>query len=156
MHVDIQTVCVKPLPFSLKTIVSWAENCLKEMQSDSELTLRFVDIDEMQALNFRYRKKNSPTNVLAFPANLPEACKNDIALLGDVIICPDVLDKEACEEDNPLQNHWIHIISHGILHLLGYDHIEDTDAKVMQRLEVRILAGYGIENPYNRQGESID
>ena len=156
MYVDIQNACTESLPFSEHDIQSWAESCLKKMHSGSELSLRCVDVDEMHALNFRYRHQDKPTNVLAFPANLPDICKGDIALLGDVIICPDILKKEAMDEGKLLQNHWIHIISHGILHLLGYDHITETDAEIMQGLEIRILAGYGIENPYDRQGESID
>jgi len=107
-----------------------------------------VDSEEITYLNHAYRKKNKPTNVLAFPANLPDNIGLDYPLLGDVIICPLVLKQESLSLDKPLTAHWAHIVIHGVLHLLGYDHINEEDADKMQAVEIKLLTQLGFDNPY--------
>ena len=98
-----------------------------------------------------YRKQNKATNVLAFPATYPENVELEYPLLGDVIICPAVLKQESKTLKQPLIAHWAHIVIHGILHLLGYDHIDEEDATVMQAIEIQLLADLGFDNPYRGQ-----
>ena len=97
---------------------------------DSEISLRIVDSVEMQALNARYRGKDKPTNVLSFPAELPEGVT--VPLLGDSAICAAVVEREAAEQQKDLKAHWDHMLVHGVLHLLGYDHEDDTEAAEME------------------------
>ncbi len=113
---------------------------------DSEISLRIVDSDEMQALNARYRGKDKPTNVLSFPAELPEGVT--VPLLGDIAICAAVVEREAKEQQKELKAHWDHMLVHGVLHLLGYDHEDDDEAAEMEALETRVLADLGWPNPY--------
>lgn len=114
-----------------------------------EVTVRFVDSDESQALNRDYRDKDRPTNVLSFPFEAPPSI--DLPLLGDLVICHAVVAREAHEQDKSLTAHYAHMVVHGTLHLLGYDHIEENEAVRMERLEAEILARFGIADPY---GES--
>ncbi len=100
----------------------------------------------MTSLNYTYRKQNKPTNVLAFPQQLPDVVEMDYPLLGDVIICPAVLATEA--SPSRLTAHWAHIVIHGVLHLLGYDHIQPQEALVMKEQEIALLAKLGYDNPY--------
>lgn len=116
-------------------------------QSPVELTIRVCDIDEITELNATYRDKHKPTNVLSFPADLPPDI--DIPLLGDIIICADVVNQEASEQKKTGDAHWAHMVVHGVLHLLGYDHIEDEEAQVMEGLETRLLTGAGFAPPYS-------
>lgn len=111
-----------------------------------EVSLRVVDADEIQTLNRQYRSKNSPTNVLSFPAEFPPEL--EIPLLGDVVICAAVVKAEACEQSKPIEAHWDHMIVHGVLHLLGYDHELEQEAIEMEALEVQILAQLGWPSPY--------
>ena len=115
-------------------------------QYQSELSVRIVNIDESQALNHQYRHKNSPTNVLSFPADLPPEV--DIPLLGDLVVCAPVVATEAIEQKKDLEAHWAHMLIHGTLHLLGYDHINNADAEIMEQLETRILTNLGYPPPY--------
>jgi probable rRNA maturation factor len=115
-------------------------------KDDTELTLRLVDRSESRELNARFRGKDQPTNVLSFPADLPPGI--DIPLLGDIVICAPLVEEEARTQDKPLQEHWAHLVIHGILHLLGYDHQVEQDAIEMERIEVELLASLGIGNPY--------
>nr|WP_300313564.1 rRNA maturation RNase YbeY [Halomonas sp.] len=120
-------------------------------QQDAELTIRFVDNDESQSLNRDYRGKDKPTNVLSFPFEAPEGL--ELPLLGDLIICHSVVALEATEQDKTLTQHYAHMVIHGTLHLLGYDHIEDDEAEHMEGLEREILAGLGIADPYASEDE---
>jgi probable rRNA maturation factor len=113
----------------------------------AELTVRVVDLLEIQELNKTYRGKNQPTNVLSFPFEIPEHIESD--LLGDLVICHQVLVDEAKQQNKNLQDHWAHMVIHGTLHLLGFDHINDDEAEEMEGLEIEILKQYQIENPYN-------
>lgn len=111
-----------------------------------EVTLRLVDETESAELNQHYRGKAGPTNVLSFPFEDPPGVTT--AILGDLVVCAPVVNREAAEQQIPPADHWAHIVVHGILHLLGYDHVRDADAQVMEPLETRILAGLGVSDPY--------
>ncbi len=152
-HIDIQHASQEKIPVDDETLINWAQLALASQQESAELTLRFVDCDEMTQLNTTYRKQNKATNVLAFPANLPPNIQLDCPLLGDVIICPDVLKTESIELKKPLNAQWALIVIHGILHLFGYDHSDDKDAVVMQGLEIKLLAQLGFDNPYLEDNE---
>ncbi len=115
-------------------------------KSDSELLLRFVDKNEIQQLNKTYRHQDKTTNVLSFPSDLP--IEIDEAILGDVIICIDVVTQEAQEQNKSFNDHLLHMAIHGTLHLLGYDHIDEKEALIMEGLEVKILEKLQIKNPY--------
>ncbi len=112
----------------------------------AELAIRIVDADEGRALNRDYRGKDYATNVLSFPAELPPGLR--LPLIGDLAICAPVVLREAAEQGKPARDHWAHLTAHGVLHLLGYDHVDHRDAEVMEALEIRILAGLGIADPY--------
>ena len=116
-----------------------------------QLTVRVVDEAEMTQLNQIYRHKTGPTNVLSFPAQLPEGVQ--VPLLGDIVICAPVVKREA-EQQNKLElQHWAHMVVHGVLHLMGYDHYTDEEAETMETLEVEILAQLNVPNPYRENRE---
>ena len=148
IDLDIQKACEAPIPVSNETLKQWVQLALTSHQNQAELTLRLVDADEIHALNKTYRKQDKATNVLAFPSNLPDEVLLECPLLGDVIICPTVLKEESLRLKTPLIHHWAHIVIHGVLHLLGYDHIQNHDADIMQALEAEKLATLGFNNPY--------
>ena len=114
------------------------------------LTIRIVDEREAQQFNREYRNKDYATNVLSFPADLPEGLPDEIrqSQLGDILICAPVADREAMEQNRPGSDHWAHLTIHGILHLLGYNHEQVDEAAVMESLETEILAQLGIPDPY--------
>lgn len=147
-YIDIQNASDAPLPVSEANITKYAEMALTSRCTDGELTIRLVDTDEMVYLNETFRKKTGPTNVLSFPSSLPEGVVLDAPLLGDIIICPAVLAQECIEQNKTLEEHWALITIHGVLHLLGYDHINDEDAQVMQGIEIQLLETIGFKNPY--------
>jgi probable rRNA maturation factor len=122
---------------------------MHEQLPAAELTLRLVDEVEMQQLNVRYRGKNKPTNVLSFPANIPDGIELDIPLLGDIILCVPVIEREAREQQKVLFAHWAHMVMHGVLHLLGYDHQDDKAADIMETKEIYLLQQCHYPNPYN-------
>jgi probable rRNA maturation factor len=126
----------------------WVEAALHgaKRRKPAELAIRIVDADEGRALNRDYRGKDYATNVLSFPAELPRGVV--LPLIGDLAICAPVVLREAAEQHKLPRDHWAHMTIHGVLHLLGYDHIEDTEAEAMEALETRILAGLGIADPY--------
>ncbi|MBV1960310.1 MAG: rRNA maturation RNase YbeY [Oleibacter sp.] len=113
---------------------------------EPELTVRLVSEEESQTLNHEYRGKEKPTNVLSFPFDAPPEVP--IELLGDLIICIDVVEREADEQNKTTEAHWAHMVVHGCLHLLGYDHIKDDEAEEMEALERTILASLGYSDPY--------
>lgn len=154
--IDIQNATDEPLPVSDERLTQLATMALKEYKKEAELTLRFVTPQEITQLNDTYRKQNKSTNVLAFPSELPPEIQLDYPLLGDVIICPDVLIEESRQLNKSLESHWALIVIHGILHLLGYDHIKDEDANEMQAIEIQLLAELGFANPYDAEGNQLE
>ncbi len=120
--------------------------CGAKRRKPAELAIRIVDTDEGRSLNSDYRDKDYATNVLSFPAELPRGLA--LPLIGDLAICAPVVQREAAEQGKLARDHWAHLTIHGVLHLLGYDHIVDADAETMEALETRILAGLGIADPY--------
>lgn len=131
---------------SVDDFQQWLDKTVPLFQPQAELTIRIVDIEESQQLNHEYRGKDKPTNVLSFPFEAPPGIELD--LLGDLIICRQVVEKEAIEQEKPQQAHWAHMVVHGTLHLLGYDHIDDDEAEEMESLETEILQSMGFEDPY--------
>lgn len=126
----------------------WCELALRQRSGDSELTIRLVDEEEGRELNRTWRHKDYATNVLSFPVELPPGVRSP--LIGDIVICAPVVAREAAEQDKRLRDHYAHLTVHGVLHLLGHDHENDADAERMEKLEVRILAGLGIADPYRK------
>ncbi len=124
----------------------YLEAAVSPFQADAEVTIRIVDEEESQQLNFDYRHKDKPTNVLSFPFQAPPGI--ELPLLGDLVICVQVVAKEALEQNKTLEAHWAHMVVHGCLHLLGFDHINDTDAEEMEAEEVQILQELGFADPY--------
>ena len=126
----------------------WVEAALRgaKRRKATELSIRIVDAKEGRALNRDYRGKDYATNVLSFPAELPPGI--NLPLIGDLVICAPVVTREAAEQGKPARHHWAHMTVHGVLHLLGYDHIEDDEAEAMEALETQILARLGIADPY--------
>lgn len=159
--VDIQRASESPDCPTDEQLSAWVGEALQAARGadldNAELTLRLVDPDEMQHLNLAYRGKDKPTNVLSFPFELPDGLPAEamaMPFLGDIIICAPVVKQEASEQHKPLQAHWAHMVSHGVLHLLGYDHIDDDDAHTMETLEVQILRQQGYANPYETEEQS--
>ncbi len=122
---------------------SAAENSQRRCE---ELTIRVVSIEEGELLNQRYRGKQLPTNVLSFPFEDPPGVNSGI--LGDVVICAAVVKQEAIEQGKTLQAHFAHMVVHGVLHLCGFDHEEDSDARRMESLEKKTMGKLGFDDPY--------
>lgn len=144
---DLQIACENPdgLP-SEALFERWLAAVLPKFQAQSEVTIRIVDEAESHHLNLTYRGKDKPTNVLSFPFEAPPEI--ELPLLGDLIICRQVVEQEAIEQQKSAEEHWAHMVIHGCLHLLGYDHIEDDEAEEMEGLETEILQKLGYEDPY--------
>jgi probable rRNA maturation factor len=134
----------KNLP-SAEQLKTWAELACHKTD-ETELTIRLVDAEESQALNLQYRGKDKPTNVLSFPFEMPEHI--ELNLLGDLVICAPVVELEASQQGKPTMDHWAHLTIHGVLHLQGYDHIEEEEAVLMESLETELLGSIGIKDPY--------
>ena len=120
----------------------FASTCPKQR----ELTIRVVNSNESQALNEQYRHKKGPTNVLSFPNDPTPGM--DEADLGDIALCAPLVEQEASEQGKLPEAHWAHLTIHGVLHLLGYDHVKKGEAEKMERLEITLLNQLGFPNPY--------
>ena len=133
-----------------RELAAWASTALGRQAVGREIGVSVVGPAESRRLNARFRGKDKPTNVLSFPvAELPEAGASDEPRpLGDLVICPQVLRTEAREQKKSLRAHWAHLVVHGSLHLIGYDHIHDADADRMERREIAVLRRLGFANPY--------
>ncbi len=132
---------------AVEKIESWISAALHSDElTEAEVSVYIVDEAESQDLNNQYRGKDKPTNVLSFPADIPDAV--GIPLLGDLVVCAPVVEREAQEQGKTLEAHWAHMLVHGTLHLLGYDHIEDDEAEVMEALETRLITQLDFPAPY--------
>lgn len=133
-------------------ILNWAQAAINRAgtallhHDPYEFTVRVIGLEESQGLNHDYRGKDYPTNVLSFPFEAPADV--DVAILGDLAICAPIVANEAQEQGKSLTAHWAHMVIHGTLHLLGFDHIDDDEAEQMEALETELLAGFGFPNPY--------
>ena len=147
IFVDLQiaTENIEGLPTE-EQIVQWATAAVQPKGDEVEMTVRIVDEAESHELNLTYRGKDRPTNVLSFPFECPDEVA--LPLLGDLVICRQVVEREAAEQEKPLIAHWAHMVVHGSLHLLGYDHIKDNEAEEMESLETQIMQGLGFDDPY--------
>ncbi|MCE9662673.1 rRNA maturation RNase YbeY [Halomonas sp. M5N1S17] len=136
-----------PLP-KQPVLASWVDAVLAHFPEErrTEVTIRIVDADESQSLNRDYRGRDRPTNVLSFPFEAPPGI--ELPLLGDLVICHPVVLQEALEQNKRLEDHYAHLVVHGTLHLLGHDHVDETDADIMEQLERDILATFSIADPY--------
>ena len=126
-------------------IQRWVQAALHHEQSVASLSVHIVDAQAIHQLNKEYRSKDKPTNVLSFPAPIPAG---SATFLGDLILCPEVIIREAKEQHKAIADHWAHMLIHGTLHLLGYNHEQKDETKVMEALEARILIQFNIDNPY--------
>lgn len=147
MIIDLQIACEQEtgLP-TAEQIEQWATAAVQPQSDEVEMTVRIVDEAESHELNLNYRGKDRPTNVLSFPFECPDEV--ELPLLGDLVICRQVVEREAQEQDKPVMAHWAHMVVHGSLHLLGYDHIEDDEAEEMESLETQIMTGLDFADPY--------
>jgi probable rRNA maturation factor len=121
---------------------------LAALEQDAEITLRLVDAEEGRELNHAYREKDYATNVLTFPLN-------DEPLVGDIVLCAPVVEREAREQNKPINGHYAHLVVHGVLHLQGYDHETEAEASAMETLESKIVTKLGYADPYLVEKEAI-
>jgi probable rRNA maturation factor len=146
MVTDVQYACSREHIPETKNIRTWVAAAVPASRLGAELTVRFVDVDESRDLNSQFRHQDKPTNVLSFPADLPPGVA--VNLLGDIVVCAPVALAEAVEQNKSARAHFAHLVVHGTLHLLGYDHVDDAQAMVMEGLERTILAELGFSDPY--------
>ena len=125
----------------------WSTVIPTEKDTQQEVSIRVVEEDEIAELNLRFRKKKGSTNVLAFPAEYPPGV--ELNFIGDIVICAPVVIKQAQDQGKLLESHWAHMTLHGILHLQGYDHIDEHEANIMEALEVQLMTKLGYPNPYS-------
>lgn len=151
VYIDLQIAVAdtKNLP-TAEELQRYAEAAILPRKPYAEMTVRIVEEDESYELDLEYRGKDRPTNVLSFPFEYPEELPEECcgALIGDLVICKAVVEREALEQHKPLAAHWAHMIVHGSLHLLGYDHITDEEAAIMEPLETQTMLNLGFEDPY--------
>ncbi len=137
------------LPDAEALTLAAAQAALAQFDSPGGVTILLTDDETVRELNARFRTQDKPTNVLSFPAPpLPEDMANPEHFLGDVALAFGVCAREAAEQGKPIGHHLQHLVAHGVLHLLGYDHIDDADAEAMEGLERVVLAGLGVPDPY--------
>lgn len=136
-------------PESAPTRAQFKKWALAALEEDAEVALRIVGEDEGRALNRDYRGKDYATNVLTFPLT------DDPILMGDIVLCHAVVEKEALEQNKPIEAHYAHLVVHGMLHMQGYDHETDEEADVMETLETQIVTDLGYADPYLIEKEAI-
>jgi probable rRNA maturation factor len=146
LDLDLQIAVDNPRLPTQAEFDTWVRTAMGQTMTEVELTIRIVEVAESQQLNLTYRGKDKPTNVLSFPFEAPPEV--ELPLLGDLVICAQVVEQEAIEQNKPLNAHWAHMVIHGCLHLLGYDHIIDEEADEMESLETQLVEGLGFTNPY--------
>lgn len=148
MNITVQYAADKKLAPAKALISEWALQALAGNTDKTDVTIRIVNLDEMTELNQAYRGKTGPTNVLSFPAELPQEAANEFPVLGDIVICAEVVNQEALQQHKSQQSHWAHMVVHGIFHLLGYDHVKDDEAEEMEKREIEVMQKLGFANPY--------
>jgi len=148
MAVEIHNEDQLNIPINHAELIKWVSFTLSQFDIEGDVCIAFVDEQTMADLNGQYRNQHKPTNILSFPSELPDEIQQQVNMLGDMIICPGLLETETVQLNKPLRHHWAHICVHGVLHLLGYDHMEENEAKIMQQLEIDILAQLNFPNPY--------
>ena len=131
----------------------WVAAALAGRIREADLAIRIVGSKEGRSLNHHYRGKDYATNVLSFPAELPEGLPKGVKLplLGDLVLCAPVIAKEAAAQGKPVNAHYAHLTVHGVLHLLGWNHEDSREAECMEQLEREILAGLGLPDPYTER-----
>ena len=152
LRIDIENASGAKVP-DKAAFRRWIGAALGARRDRAEISVRITDADEIRALNRQYRGKDYATNVLSFPADLPPEL--DLPHLGDIVICAEVVEREAREQHKASPAHWAHMVVHGTLHLLGYDHVDDADAEIMEALEIDILRELNVANPYITEDDSI-
>lgn len=146
-QIDIESNSQSQQIPALQELEHWISAALQSQSfEEAEVSVYIVDEDESQELNAQYRGKDYPTNVLSFPADI--AAEVGVPLLGDLVVCAPVVAREAQEQGKTLQAHWAHMLVHGTLHLVGFDHINDDEAETMETLETQIVTGLGYPAPY--------
>lgn len=157
IDVDIQNISVASDVPGEAQLQTWARAALQDHRETAQVGIRIVDSAESAELNQTYRHKQGPTNVLSFPFEVPalspdaEVMEDDELpsnLLGDVVICAPLVAEQARQQARPVTAHWAHMVVHGVLHLLGYDHLDAAEASKMEALERDVLAGLGFPDPY--------
>ncbi len=149
MHlITVQRAVAKNEMPAATQLKQWAKEVLKSKTPDVEMTIRIVTVAEMTELNTQYRHKTGATNVLSFPYDMPVGLDDGPVLLGDIVICANIVQQEAAAQGKPVIAHWAHMVVHGTLHLLGYDHETPADADIMESLEKMILKKLGFSDPY--------
>jgi probable rRNA maturation factor len=154
LYLDVQQMVDSPEIPSSEEMARWLKLALIEesvyahklLSEEYEMTIRIVDKAESQTLNGTFRHKDQPTNVLSFPFEAPPEI--ELPLLGDLVICHELVAEEAREQQKSVKDHYSHLIIHGLLHLKGYDHIDADEALIMETLEISILSKLGIADPY--------
>jgi len=149
-RIDIQKAVSRTFIPSNKQLQLWATKALHKKIKSAEISIRIVNQKEMTALNKTYRQKSGPTNVLSFPSDMPKKYQTVLPFLGDIVICAAIVNREATKQQKPKKAHWAHIVIHGILHLLGFDHETKKAAAIMEPLEIRLLKVLGFANPYQQ------
>jgi probable rRNA maturation factor len=147
--VDIQIASASEEAPDPQSIERWVGAAIGNQRESTELSVRIVDAEEGQALNEQFRGSTGATNVLSFP--FENESPEPLPLIGDIVICAPVVAKEAREQNKALNAHWAHMMIHGVLHLLGYDHQNENDANLMESLETEIMQGLGFPPPYSCQ-----
>ena len=157
VQVDVQRACDNETVPDNSFVTAWLTRSVAEAggPADAELSVRIVNEDEMRSLNCAFRGKDKPTNVLSFPAGRIEGLPDDVPVqLGDIVVCASVVSDEAIEQDKAVADHWAHMLVHGTLHLMGYDHETDAEAVEMEALETQILMKSGLKDPYLASGQN--
>lgn len=156
IQLEVQNVSDSVIPD-----LEWLTACAKLAyagEREASAVLRIVNADEAQSLNHDYREKNYATNILSFPSDfseLPDGLLDDdeLGYLGDLVVCAEVVNEQADEQKKTVDQHWAHLVIHGILHLQGYDHISEPEASEMEAIEIKLLGELGVPNPYNETKE---
>jgi len=144
--VDIQMASASEEAPDPQSIERWVGAAIGNQRESTELSVRIVDDEEGQLFNEQFRGSSGATNVLSFP--FENESPEPLPLIGDIVICAPVVAKEAVEQNKALNAHWAHMIIHGVLHLLGYDHQDDAEAAIMEALETEIMQKLGFPPPY--------